>query len=463
MKFYDREKEMKFLKNLKGRFRIVVTGRRRIGKTRLVEEFLKNKGITLFIPSEKSEKEVIFDWSSEYKEIPRVNTFKDLFEYLFSHEKKTIFIDELQNVLKVNKGFLFDLQRLIDKYNPRLIVSGSLIRTMKRLIEDYRSPLFGRFDAIIRLKEFDFLTVAKICGDLGLDFKTTVKLFSVFGGIPKYYEFIEKLKKFVLEDFLADMFVYYPRPLYDEVKITLKEEFGKEHRMFFSILSAISQGNTKLSEISNFVGKEQTKLTKYLHLLINDFEIVKREVPLVGSSKRGVYRIDSNLIDFWFRNVWRYSELLEKDEEEKVAGFLKKDLDRWVGQKFESIILSLLRAGVFRMFEFTKIGKQWGKIKGKPKGKNTYEIDILALNEKKKEILVCECKWKDKVNALRNVKDLAEKLEYVKWNKEKRKETLAIFAKSFSKKVDQFDGKKVHCFDLKDLARICGFRRKFKK
>ncbi len=448
MKFYNREREIKTFKNLKGSFRIVVVGRRRIGKTRLVEEFFSKNRITLFVSAEKSEKEIISNWSDEYKEIPRVSAFRDLFEYLFSMSDKTIFIDEIQNLIKVNKSFLFDLQHLIDKYKPKLVVSGSLIRTMKKMIEDYRSPLFGRFDIIIKLQELNFYTIAEICRDLDIDFETTIRLYSVFGGVPKYYELIEKMKHFNLESFVLDMFVFYPRPLYEEVRVMLREEFGKEQRMFFSVLSAISQGYTRLSEIAGFIGKEQTKITKYLHLLINDFEIVSRDVPIING-KKGIYKINSNLVSFWFANIVKYQELIEKREEKVLAEILKKNFNLWTGKRFEDIckefLLELNKSGKLP-FQFEKIGKQWGKFRGE-KGKNAYEIDLVAVNEQTGEILFCECKWKDKVNAEKVLEELREKAKHVQWNR--KKEYFAIFAKSFRKRI-----KDCLLFDLKDMEKM---------
>ncbi len=459
MKFYNREREIRLVEKARKGLKIAVVGRRRIGKTRLVEEALKGDIITLFIPAEKSEQEIIRDWSREYEEIPQVKTFKEVFEFLFRHFKeKVVFIDEIQNVLKVNKSFVFDLQRLIDKHKPNLVVTGSLIRTMKNLIENYRSPLFERFDMIIKLRELEFPVICEICSDMGFGMEDAIKFYSVFGGIPKYYELIEKMGKMDFCSFLKEMFILYPRPLYEEVKTTLKEEFGKEYKMFFSILSAVSQGYTKLGEISSFVGREETKLTKYVSLLVNDFEILKRETPVIGSKKRGVYAFSSNLFEFWFRNVWRYAELIETGNEEKVCALLEKNLNAWVGRKFENIVLELIKNGVvLKQFSFTNIGKQWGKIpkEFKPeKGRDTYEIDIVALNEQTKEILFAECKWQEKVNAKKICKELAEKAQYVKWHNAERRESFAIFAKSFSKRISEFEGKRVYCFDLKDLKKF---------
>ena len=452
MRFYDREREIELLRKLKKDFRVAVVGRRRIGKTRLVEEAFKNNLLTLFIPAEKTEAEIIRDWSKEYKEIPPVNTFRELFEFVFSNVDKVIFIDEIQNILKVNKSFIFDLQRLIDKYKPKLVVAGSLIRTMKKMVENYRTPLYGRFDIIIKLQELKFQVIYRICRDLKYSFEDAIKFYSVFGGIPKYYELLEKVGKVDLSEFVINSFVNYPRPLYEEVRTMLKEEFGREYKIFFSILSAISRGKNKLVEIANFVGREPTKITKYLSLLKDDFEIIEREVPLI-KGKKGIYEIRNNLFHFWFSNVWAYAELIERNEEEVVAEKVKNNLNSWISFKFEDIIREMIRDKLL-FSEFSKIGKQWGKIPNKPKGENTYEIDLVALNEKTKEILFGECKWKERANPKKILEELVEKAQYVQWHNRERKETFAIFAKSFSKRIEEFEGKKVYCFDLKDLERL---------
>jgi len=456
MKFYNRREEIKLLGKLGRDFRISILGRRRIGKTRLVEYFYADDCITFFIPAEKAEKEIINDWVKEYASLhlPLLDNFREFFDFVFFHYKnKVIFIDEIQNVLKVNKSFLFDLQRLIDKYKPKLVVSGSLISTMKEIIEDNRSPIYGRFDYIIRLKELDFKTVCNICNDLGLTIESAFMLYSIFGGIPKYYELIEKLKEFKFEDFVLDFFIKYPRPLYDEIRTMLKEEFGGEHRTFFSILSAISRGNNKHSEIAGYVGRKQTEITKYLSLLKEDFELILRETPLISSGKRGIYKIKNNIFLFWFNNIWRYNQYIETGEEEKASEMIRASLNKHISLTFEKIIHELIISRFISFpFEFEKIGRQWGEFRGE-KGKSSYEIDIVALNEKTKEILFGECKWKDKVNANSILAGLIEKTKYVDWNLNERKDSYAVFAKSFSKKVSEFSGKKVYCFDLKDIEK----------
>ena len=137
---------------------------------------------------------------------------------------------------------------------------------------------------------------------------------------------------------------------------------------------------------------------------------------------------------------------------ENVIRKIKEDFNTFVGGAFENICKTILCNANFRNllpFEFEKIGKQWGRIPKKIEGKNQYEIDLIGLNEKTKDMLFCEIKWKDKVNGEKILHELKEKAGFVEWNKGKRKERYMIIAKSFKKKT-----KDAICWDLKDLKRI---------
>ena len=137
----------------------------------------------------------------------------------------------------------------------------------------------------------------------------------------------------------------------------------------------------------------------------------------------------------------------------EVEKNFENNFNAYLGKKFEKLVITLIKDNLLlKSKNFDKIGSQWGKFEGES-GKNSYEIDILGLNEKTKEAVFGECKWKDKVNALEIFKELEKKTKFVDWNKEDRKETMVIFAKSFSKKVLEFNNKKVLCFDLKDIEK----------
>ena len=381
MRFYDREKEIQLLKR---GLRIAVIGRRRVGKTRLVEEALNP--ITLFVPAEKSEALICRDWIEEIRErryIPELTSMKDIVEFLM-REGETVFIDELQNVLKVNLSFLYDLQRLLDKYrDAKLIITGSLIAMSKRLVEDYSSPLYGRFDLIIKLKELDFRTVLEIMEDLGYGIEEAVIMWSVFGGLPKYYETLERFR-LPVEEFIRMLFFEEPYPMFPEVMMMLKEELGKEYRTYFSILQAISEGKHTLGEISSHLSVRSTSLTKYLHSLERDYEMITKRKDAFG---RGRYRyyIAQNLVEFWFRFLWRNYSKLERGE----LRFDRGEFNSHIGRKFESLVELLTPSMV--PFEVLSTGKIWGKFKNREKGRDSFEVDVVAVG--RDDIALFEVKW----------------------------------------------------------------------
>jgi len=226
-----------------------------------------------------------------------------------------------------------------------------------------------------------------------------------------------------------------------------------------NILRAIGDGNTKIAEISNFTGIEAKKLYPYLEILENT-GFVKRKEPLLGKKRQSIFLIEDNFLDFWFRFIHKYRAYIELDRVVEIRQKILSEINSFVGRKFEKVCEDFVR----KKFNFLNVGRQWGKIpkEFKPeRGRDTYEIDIVALNEKTKEILFIECKWKNKVNAEKICKELAEKAKYVEWNNEDRKESFAIFAKSFSKKIKKFEGKKVYCFDLRDLERIMKYKKDY--
>ena len=173
---------------------------------------------------------------------------------------------------------------------------------------------------------------------------------------------------------------------------------------------------------------------------------MERKIPVTEKlrSKKGLYSIKDYFFDFWFKFVRPNMSLLEQDIGEVVKR-IKEKFNVHVSYAFENVCKESLY--YTRPIKFTKIGKWWFKDK---------EIDIVAINEKTKEILACECKWQSRVNAELVVKELNEKLSYINWHKQKRRESFAVFAKSFSKREKSFEGKRVYCFDLKDLQKIFG-------
>ena len=326
-----------------------------------------------------------------------------------------------------------------------------------RIFYDYAKALYGRRDVEIHLKEFDIGTVYKILNGIGVrNMEDIVKFYSIFGGIPKFYELLYNLKIRRFDDFYRIFLKNNYLLLFEEGKTMLISELGGEYKSYFTVLEAISKGKNKLIEIAVFFDNNVNATNRYINLLKGEYDLIHKLKPLIGKGSMYVNR--SNFFDFWFLFINKYAPLIDDFGVERVTKKIEAEINSYFGKKFETFVMELFKEGLI-FSDFTKIGKQWGKIKDRPKGENTYEVDIIALNEKSRDILFAECKWKNRVDARKVAKELNDRANHVYWRNKDRKEILAVFAKGFSKKIKSFDGKKVYCFDLKDLAKICKMGR----
>ncbi len=458
IRFVNRNRELNILNrdwnNLNNGF-IVIYGRRRIGKTKLIEEFVKDKKGISYTAEDTSKKIQIREFKDaiasflddDFLKNQEIVSWSSLFEYLQKvldrNKRFYIWIDEFSYLLKNDKSLPSILQKFIDKFlrNSKIffIVSGSLFGLMKEKVLSNSSPLYGRRTRDILLRELNFEHAIKF---VNFNFEDKLKTFLTIGGIPEYLLVASKFKTY--EEFIKQEFFTHEGYFYREPYFLLSQEF-KEIRIYFSILNAIAYGNTKPSEIANFVGIKTREIYPYLELL-NAYGFVTREKHLF-KEKLGIYLIKDCFFDFWFNFVHKNRELIERGAYE----LNKKKINTYLGKRFEIFIKDNFH---YFFKDYTKIGRWWHKDR---------EIDIVAINEKNKQILACECKWQSRVNAEKIAKELNEKLGYVDWQKDKRKESFAIFAKSFSKRIKEWQGKPVYCFDLKDLEKAMKHKTKHKK
>ncbi len=459
MRFHDREYEMEELNrvwklSLKSTHLTVITGRRRVGKTELVKQFSKDKEYLYFFIGRKNMSLLLEELSSitatKIRHAPTFIEFDEFLKFLLNNLKPgtIIFFDEFQNFKYVDKTVFSDFQKIFDEYKNRtkvyVIVAGSHISLMNRIFSGEKEPLFGRATEKYTLKPLPFRMVSKILSELGIDKKDEqVRWYSVFGGMPKYYVVAEEqglkgqdiftaLKLLLFRDFA---------PMADEVRNVLTEEFGSEHPTYFSILESVALGNHEMSAIADRSGINIKSISKYLGLLVKDFEYLDYAVPITErhpwKSKKGRYFLNNNFFSFYFKYVYRNRSYYEIGDYDILMEKIKKDFNVFTGMVFEKISREfIVEKRAMLPFQFEKIGRQWGKFRGE-KGKNTYEIDLVALNEGTKEIMFCECKWKD-VTA-REAEDILDwlkiKSRYVPWNSGERKEHFGIIARKIRGKA----------------------------
>lgn len=452
--FVDREKEIEFLNSIcskKGFKLIVLYGRRRVGKTELLKHFLERKKGAYALLTDESLKENLKELKSKFYELTGKDYFLnieteslyELFKYFVQEIKdqdSILAIDEFPYLLSINRGFLSTFQKIIDELlkntNHALILCGSSLSIMENDVLGYKSPIYGRDVNSWKLLPFQF----KVIYNLSKDINIAMEKYFIFGNIPyyiKFYDDNESLHKNIRINLLTK-----GTNLYDEPLILLRQEF-KESRTYRLILKYISLGYRSLGKLCSATGLDKSNIMKYLSTL-EETNLIKHILPL-GMKRKGNYEIIDPLIKFWLKFVYPNKDKLEIGNIAQVEEILNRDINSYFGQAFEYLIEDLLNLQTFLEFQrFTRIHRWWEKDK---------EIDLVTLNEKDKEILFCECKWKDKVDAEAILQELSEKAKYVKWNNENRKESFAVFAKSFNKKINEFNGKKVHCIDLKDIEK----------
>ena len=449
MKFYDREKEINTLCKIckRGGFRVaVVTGRRRIGKTRLILEFLNGKNFEyIFVPAYKT-KEMFLEELSGNGNLPGFRTVADLFRYLFE-TREYIFLDEFQNFYDMDKSIYSDVQKLVDEFRYRekkccVLISGSSYSLMNRIFVDSAHPLYGRADTIMSLGPLGLKTVREILTDAGIkDPEEHVRYYSVFGGVPKYYELLEGSGSGAFRDAAKGLFFDRHMPLLkDEGRNVLVTEFGGEYKTYFTILEAIALGKNTVSEINSAL-EGGSNASRYLDILRKDYNVIVRETPILEDprqSRRGIYAIRDPFLRFWFRFIKRYDAYFEQGRTEELYGIFSRDFDTFTGFAFERIVEEFLTTNRQVLpFNFERIGRQWGLIKGAPRGKNAYEIDLLAVDRDMTEVLLMECKWQElREKEVRELtRSLEKKTEYLEL-KDGTRYHYGIFARKIHGKTE---------------------------
>ena len=425
MRFYNREREIRFLKKIREFNRkvfVVIYGRRRVGKTTLIKRVFGNDALYFFVEVKRSES-LLREMSLRISKGIYTNWY-DFFLDLFEKNKIVIF-DEFQNFYKVNHGILYALQRAWDdvKSNPKLIVIGSYVGLIKKIFVDEKMPLFGRKDYLINLKPFSVKDSMNMLKEFGYTPIEMLEIYATVGGIPQYLWLFENRKPF--EELIFNTFVDAFAPLRDEVKNILITEFGSEHRTYFSILEAIGGSSKTLSEISDLTGIDSHRLSKYVDELVNEYEILKFEEPLLtGKKRKKKYKIADRYYSFYFHTIYRKKNMVEYDPEKAVEEIYMA-FPNYMGLAFEEICREYVSQNPeVAGFIPEVVGKSWGKIPGK-KGL-TFEIDIVAYD--KENLLLGECEWKNKKVGIETYLTLVGTSKYL--NTDGRNIRYIIFSKS---------------------------------
>ena len=390
MKFYGREEELKELRLIReasfesARF-TVVTGRRRVGKTELLEKAL-NDGSSpylYFLVTERAEKDLCSILQEEAQKVisqpilGTVERFSQLFEIVMAysvHVPMTLVIDEFQDFDKIDRGIFGEMQGVWDRYHKKarlnLVVCGSVNRMMNKIFFDDTQPLYGRDTGRLCIAPFSTSLVKKILRDH--DARATnrdlLALWAMTGGVARYIELFMDARACTRKNMLKTVFSISSSYI-DEGRVSLNREFGKEFGVYFSILTAIASGKTSFAEIYNIVGKDMGgQLTK----LENYYAFIAKTCPAyeLPGTRNCLYRIDDCFFRFWFRFVYKYMHLVEQRKFAGLIELVEKDFDSFLGVSLEHYFRTKLLEGD----SYTRAANWWDR-----KGEN--EIDLVCENE----------------------------------------------------------------------------------
>lgn len=412
MKFYCRENE---LNKMNKRYNndsfecIVIYGRRRVGKTALINKFCEGKKCISFPALNSTGKEnlsalsrAIYMCNHETVDsCPEYSSFDDAFNEISrmcQNERIVFVIDEYPYLAKSDSSISSRLQHLIDHAwqdsKLFLILCGSSMSFMQNQVLGYESPLYGRRTAQFKINPLTYKETALF--NPSLNFEANAYVYGITGGIPHY---INKLNiTDTIDNALIENFFDASSYLFEEPTNLLKQEL-REPSIYNSIITAIATGYSKLNEISTKSGIETGLCAKYINVLI-DLGIIKKETPLTEkSSKKTIYTVDDTFFRFWYKFVPSNMSLIIADKMEKnYEKLVKSKLHDYMGLVFEKMCKDYLMTYADNLpFNIADIGQWWGN---DSVNKKEIQIDILATpivdeNCTPKEYIIGSCKFKN--------------------------------------------------------------------
>ena len=409
IQFIDREQELQVLDSAWGSrpCLAVIYGRRRVGKTRLVLEWCRSRGVRcVYFNALPAKHEVNLSELARCIEASglrgfaraRYGSLDALLEaFAYRAGDAAVVLDEFTYWARAEPRVVGELQRFVDHVLPDmgllLVVVGSLIGVMYRSVIGGGAPLYGRARYRVKLEELEPWHLPLFHPWMSRD--DLVRLYALLGGVPYYHTLVKK--GWGIGDTIRNLFLEPGAPLRDEVLFLLREEF-RDPVTYYSILKAVARGAATPSAIADVTGIHRQHVSKYLHVL-EQLGFVERERILF--SKKGRYRVRDKVMATWFRLIEPIAVSTGVIEPEAVLPRVMEELESHTAAVFEEIarryIEWLAARGALRI---DKMGRFVHR---------GVEIDLVALDHRGRVVHLVEVKWSDLDE--RDVRRIARELE----------------------------------------------------
>lgn len=403
MKFLDRKEEMAELRRVLNpatppKF-VVMYGRRRLGKSTLIKHVISPNDIYYMAGDLVDNVQMTMLKESLAQKFPEMalvefTGWEEMLLMLnrFTTSQFTLCLDEFPYMVKYSPELPSILQRLLDskvlKFN--IVICGNSQRMMHDMILSHSEPLFGRADAILNILP---IPLPYLQQGLGLDAIATVEEYSVWGGVPRYWELREEYP--TLFDAIKGMLLGPTAILYDEpkrlflddMKVTVQSE---------SLMAVIASGASRLSEIASRMGRDATSLSLPLYRLIQ-MSYIRREIPFgesIKKSKRGIYRINDPMIDFYYTFILPNISSLARGRKSIVMEQISQQFQSYVSMHWEHLCREAVSGNMLFGHRWGEASRWWGNVPNGARGQyQEMEFDVVAASTDGSAILVGECKW----------------------------------------------------------------------
>lgn len=428
MKFVDRVREIKRLEAALGAEQphlVVVYGRRRVGKSRLIRKVINDSEDVYFQADETHTANQLYLLAKAVSNIFQgfdhlvYPDWYSLLEALnFRTTKKfTLCLDEFPYLVKSFPALPSVIQRFWDTAAPRfnIILCGSSQQSMYSEILNERSPLYGRSDSTIKLQPISVSFIGE-----AMELATATEAFvqySLWGGIPRYWQLAKKEGS--LEDSVRNLMLTPDGSLSDEPSRLLRDDL-RDLVLSRTLLSVIGSGVNRLSEIAARLERKATELSLPLRRLI-DMGYVEREVPFGEAEKggkRSVYKICDQFMNSYYRFVAPNASMIAMGHDDRIWSKVQKELTSHVGAEWERQCRRALTGSEIDGVLFGHVSRWWGTVYdyASKKGRQM-EFDLMAQSDDGNHLLVGECKWTSSEYATRLLEELKQKTELLPFAK----------------------------------------------
>ena len=404
--FIGRERELKLLQRLwqsqKAEL-LILYGRRRVGKTRLLTRWLEiDRPRALFWVGEptsaydqlRSFSQALYNFANPGLHAPDNFTYASWAQAfqqvarLSQGERLAVIIDEFTYLLAVESGIAGLLQNTWDhvfrEANLFLAISGSHIGMMERNLLSYQAPLYGRATALLHLLPMPFANTRQFFPKYQADERVAV--YAMLGGIPAYWERFDPAAS--IDRNICTQFLETNNLLQDEPRLLL-QDFVSEAHNYVAILRAIAYGNRTPKEIAGFTGLADKHVPAYLTKLVETGFVERRSpVNLPQAKRSGRHFITDPFLRFYFRFLSRRQVQLALGVQDQALKEIKHHLIDFIGtHTWEELCQEwVLRAGAREKLPFLpdQVGSAWTK---------NAQVDVVGINSMEKTLLLGECKW----------------------------------------------------------------------